>query len=114
MVINKVALNKSFEICDKETIREIIDLFFEDYPERVNQLTTALNKHDSELLHSSAQGLKSVLAYFHADEPRKLAKELEEKGAANDFEGTTQIKDNLLIKIEEMLEELKDIKKEYK
>ena len=113
MVINKAALNESFEVYDKETILEIIELFYEEYPERVKQLNTALSEQDAELLRTSAHSLKGVISHFHAEEPRKLARELEEKGAANDFEEATQIKDKLLSKIEEMLEELKDIKKDY-
>ena len=113
MVINKAALKESFEVYDKETILEIIDLFYEEYPERVKQLNSALKEQDAELLRTSAHSLKGVIAHFHAEEPRKLAKDLEEKGAAKDFEGTEQIKNKLLNQIEEMLEELKEIKKEY-
>ncbi|MFW5975053.1 MAG: Hpt domain-containing protein [Bacteroidota bacterium] len=113
MVINKEALSDSFEVYDKETILEIIDLFFEEYPKRVKQLNTALQKHDAELLRTSAHSLKGVIAHFHAEEPHKLAKILEDKGAAQDLENSEQIKNTLLSQIEEMLKELKEIKKDY-
>ncbi|MGM0566138.1 MAG: Hpt domain-containing protein [Bacteroidota bacterium] len=113
MVIDKAALKESFEIYDKETILEIIELFFEEYPERVKQLNSALKEQDAELLRTSAHSLKGVIAHFHADEPRKLAKELEDKGAAKDLEGTEQVKDKLLNQIEQMLDELEQIKKDY-
>jgi len=54
MIIDKVALNDSFEIYDKETILEIIEIFFEEYPGRVKQLNTAIEKKDSALLRTSA------------------------------------------------------------
>ena len=88
MIIDKVALNDSFEIYDKETILEIIEIFFEEYPGRVKQLNTAIEKKDSALLRTSAHSWKGVISHFHAEEPRKLAKELEEKGAAKDFDNT--------------------------
>ncbi len=113
MVIDKAALKESFEVYDKETILEIIEIFFDEYPGRVKQLNTAIEDQDSELLRTSAHSLKGVISHFYAEEPRNLAKELEKKGAAKDFEGTEQIKDKLLNQIEQMLEELGQIKKNY-
>lgn len=113
MVIDKASLKETFDVYDKETIIEIIDLFYEEYPARVKQLNKATETRDAELLRTSAHSLKGVISHFYAEKPRQLARELEEKGTSQDFEGVEQIKQDLLQQIEQMLEELKEIKKEY-
>ncbi|MDZ7775309.1 MAG: Hpt domain-containing protein [Bacteroidales bacterium] len=113
MVIDIASLKESFDLYDKETIIEIIDLFFEEYPERVKQLNKATETQDAELLRTSAHSLKGVISHFHAEKPRQLAKELEDKGAAQDFEAVEETKQALMEQIDQMLEELKEFKKEY-
>lgn len=113
MEIDKEALQKSFKLYDKDVIVEIIDLFFEEYPERVKSLEEAINQKDYDLLKTTAHSLKGVISHFHAEEPRSLAKELEDKGTNHDMTGVESVFRQLKEKADKMLEELKEIKKEY-
>ncbi len=113
MAINKELLQETFDIYDNETIVEIINIFFEEHPDRIKALDEATSNKDSELLRTTAHGLKGVISHFHAEEARSLAKKLEDKGAEGDFSGTEEIKEKLFHELDEMMEELKEIKKKY-
>jgi len=113
MAINQELLRETFDIYDKETIIEIINIFFEEYPERIEALNEATSNKDSEKLRTTAHGLKGVISHFHAEEARGLAKQLEEKGMEGDFEDVEDIKTKLFEQMDEMIVELKEIKKNY-
>ena len=113
MAINREKLQESFQIYDKEIVVEIIDLFFEEYPERVEALDKATSTYDSELLRDTAHGLKGVISHFHAEQARKLSQRLEEMGASESFDGAEETKKALFAELKEMVEELKEIKKAY-
>ena len=113
MEIDKEALQKSFKLYDKDVIVEIIDLFFEEYPERIKSLEEAISQKDHELLKTTAHSIKGVVSHFHAEGPRSLAKDLEEKGTNQDMTGVESIFGQLKEKADKMLEELEEIKKEY-
>lgn len=113
MEIDKAAFQESFKVYDNEVIVEIIDLFFEEYPERLKSLEEAIRQHDAETLRTTAHGLKGVIAHFHADEAHSLAKNLESKGASKTMKETDKILDQLKEKTDRIAEELKEIKKEY-
>lgn len=114
MEIDKAALQESFKAYDKEVIVEIIDLFFEEYPERLKSIEEAIRQQDAETLRTTAHSLKGVIAHFHAEEAHSLAKALEDKGTNETFEGTDEILSQLKEKINHIEEELKKIKEEYR
>jgi HPt (histidine-containing phosphotransfer) domain-containing protein len=113
MAINKELLQETFDIYDNETIVEIINIFFEEHPGRIKALDEATNNKDSELLRTTAHGLKGVISHFHAEEARNLAKKLEDKGTEGNFNGTDEIKEKLYRELDKMMEELEEIKKNY-
>ncbi len=113
MEIDKGALQESFKLYDKEVIIEIIDLFFEEYPERMESLQSAIEKQSYDELKSTAHGLKGVVSHFHAEEVRALAKSLEDMGTNQDMSDAESTFKQLKEKTANMLEELKEIKKEY-
>lgn len=113
MIINKSTLDQNFKVYDKEVVAEIIDIFFDEYPERIANLEKAINEEDFDSLKTVAHGIKGIIANFHAEEPRELAKQLEHKGADKDISDTPAILEKLKDKTEQMMEELKQIKKEY-
>ena len=113
MEIDKGALQESFKLYDKEVIVEIIDLFFEEYPERIESLKNAIRQKNYDELKSTAHGLKGVISHFHAEDARALAKSLEDMGANQDMTEAEPTFNKLKEKTSNMLEELKEIKKEY-
>ena len=65
---------------DKELLEEITDLFFEDAPDLLNQIGTAVAQNDCEGLLSSAHALKGAVSNFAAGRARDLAFDLEQMG----------------------------------
>lgn len=113
MIINKESLYESFRVYDNETIVEIIDIFFEEYPDRKDLIRKAIDEYDSELLRTTAHGLKGVISHFHAEEPRILALKLEEKGANKDFDQVEEINYQLFQSLEIFIDELNEIREYY-
>ncbi len=113
MIIDKDALIKSFEAYTPDIVGEIIDIFLEEYPEKMSSLEESLDKKDTELLRTTAHGFKGVLAHFSAEKPWSLTKELEIKGQNKDFDNVDEIIARLKVDTEAMIEELKEIKEQY-
>ncbi len=114
MIINTETIEKAFKAYDKEIVVEIIDLFFEEYPERIAALEKAFDEKDSELLRTTAHGLKGVVSHFYAEGPRTLSKDLEEKGTNGDFDKVGEMVTTLGSQLKQMAEELQELKENYR
>lgn len=110
MVINKEEFQENFKFFDKEVIIEIIDLFINELDDRMKTLKDNIDNSDMEGLKFNAHSLKGVVANFVADEPRNLAKTLEDKAKANDQTDLIEIYQKLYNSTVLMVDELKDIR----
>ncbi|MEA3505463.1 MAG: Hpt domain-containing protein [Bacteroidota bacterium] len=113
MIIDKKTFTENFKIFDKDIVVEIIDIFKEEYPERMEQLYLACKTKDGELLRTASHGLKGVLANFYATKPFEITKHMEEKGKTNDFENIDTLLADLKTSCEELLIELETLRIEY-
>ncbi len=113
MVIDKEAMIQSFELYTKDIVAEIIDIFFMEYPDRIENLEKSVSESDADLLRSTAHGFKGVISHFSAHEPWAISKELEEKGKYEDFSGVPALIEQLKSSCEQMLKELGQIKEEH-
>ena len=59
---------------------EIIQMFLEDCPQRVEEIRAAVTKGDAKALSASAHGLKGSAAYMSASAVRGHAADLERMG----------------------------------
>lgn len=70
---------------DETILRKIIDVFLEQYPLQLAQITNAINKRDAKALQRSAHGLKGSIDHFWTREIHTLVLQLEKRGRSRDF-----------------------------
>lgn len=112
-MIDKELFKENFSFFDKEVVLEIIDIFINEYPDRMQTLELDIKNSDSESIKFNAHSIKGVIANFIDEESKELAKELEYKGRNNDNEGTEEIFQNLKISGDKLIEDLKELRKNY-
>ena len=71
----------------RELLRELIDIFFQEYPELMSQIDRALEENEPQTLHVAAHRLKGCLRYFGKNRSGDLASQLEMLGRAGTVEG---------------------------
>jgi len=110
MIINKEQFQENFKYFDKEIIVEIIDLFVNEFDERMEKLKDCIERSDRENLRFNAHSLKGVIANFVAEEPHQLAKSLEDTALEKDQAELNNIYHSLYASTSMMVDELKDIR----
>lgn len=113
MIINKEQFQENFKFFDKEIIVEIIDLFINEFDDRMKSIKDSIDNSDMEALKFSAHSLKGVISNFVAEEPRELAKKLEDKADNKDESDLVEIYHNLYASTAQLVDELKDIRVIY-
>lgn len=112
-IISKDQFLENFQYFDKEVVLEIINIFIEEYPERLKTLQKNITDGDFDQLRFNAHSIKGVVANFVAPEVQNLAKALEMKGTNKESDGVQELYDTFKVKADEMLEELIELKKNF-
>lgn len=112
-VIDKAVFIDSFHYFDRPIVVEIIDIFLNDYFERLSTIKNAIETKDFAALKFNAHSLKGVIANFVADVPRQLAYQLEIKGTNQDGTDLDSLFSELQLAIADLIEDLKELKEEY-
>lgn len=112
-MINKVTFSSNYKIFDKEIVREIIDIYLQEYPERIEKLTRNIEEKDMDNLLKNAHSMKGVTANFFDKETEELARQLEIKAKDKNVEDLDLIFEKLIINSLKLVEELKKLRKEY-
>ncbi len=107
-VIDFVQLNENFQYYDREIITEVIDIFLDEYDDRISNLEKNIAEKDFKALAFNAHSLKSVIANYMAPKALELSGRLEEKGLNHSEEGLIELFAELKDTTKEMLQELKD------
>lgn len=113
-VIEKDLFLENYRHFDKEVVLEIINLFIEEYPERMLTIRKNIDQKDFDQLRFNTHSLKGVIANFIAPDVRALAKSLEMKGTKKDLNNTDELYSELKEKADLMVEELTEISKNYR
>ncbi len=113
MAIDKEKFKENFSYFDKEIVLEIINMYIDEYPERMQKIKSNVENREFDELKFNAHSLKGVISNFVAEEARLAAKELEDKGAAHDPEGLEELYEDLAKKAREVYDELVELKAEY-
>lgn len=66
-MINEEKFADTYVHFDRETVVEIIDIFLEEYNERIERISRQLKTKDFEELKKSAHAFKGVIANFETD-----------------------------------------------
>lgn len=100
---------ENFGYYDKETIREVIENYLEEYEERLNTLERNLASGEFAPLSFNAHSLKSVIGNFMAHAPYETCREIETYAKEN----ITHELPTLLKKLKEQIAELNLELREY-
>jgi HPt (histidine-containing phosphotransfer) domain-containing protein len=76
-MINKQMFIDTFKVFDREVVVEIINIFFEEYPNRIEILEKNMAELDYKGLAFNAHSLKGVVSNFSAPALFELAREVE-------------------------------------
>ena len=80
---------------DESVLREIMELFLKDLPNREADLRTAVERRDAKLLERAAHTIKGSCAGFGAFAAREAAQRLEVLGREGRFDGAAESIDRL-------------------
>lgn len=114
MLIDKEKFQENFKYFDNEIIVEVIDIFIDEFPERMSTIKKNIEETDMQALNFNAHSIKGVIANFMAEVPQSYAKQLEEKGKLNDSSDLEQLYAGLYESTSEMIDNLKELKLIYK
>jgi HPt (histidine-containing phosphotransfer) domain-containing protein len=70
---------------DRELLAELIQIFLEDCPKRLQELDRAVKEGNASGVRQAAHSLKGMVAGFDAGSARELAAEMEGLGTAGDL-----------------------------
>ncbi|MBU1369517.1 MAG: Hpt domain-containing protein [Bacteroidetes bacterium] len=112
-VIDKSAFLDTFQYFDKPIVIEIIDIFINEQPERMEKIEKAIKNKDFTALKFDAHSLKGVIANFVAEEPHQIAKQLEMKGAEQDDSDLEELFASLQTATEALLDDLKELRPDF-
>ncbi len=112
-MIDKKQFTENFQYFDNEVVTEIINIFIDEYPERMETLRKNIDDKDFEQLKFNAHSLKGVVANFVAPEVQELARQLEMKGANKDLTDVETLFNELKEKSAVVVDELKELKKDF-
>ena len=71
---------------DWNFLREVVDVFLNDYPDLMDDLHAANRDRDPDILMRAAHSLKGMLRNFQAESAAEVAFELEKKGREAEFD----------------------------
>jgi HPt (histidine-containing phosphotransfer) domain-containing protein len=112
-VIDKEAFLDTFQYFDKPIVLEIIDIFINEQPERIERIENAINNKDFDTLKFDAHSLKGVIANFVAEKPHQLARTMEMKGTKKDGSDLESLLENLKTATIELVDDLKELRQEF-
>lgn len=112
-LINNQSFNESFSYFDKEIVVEIIDIFLNEYEDRLSAIKKCIDETDFPGLKFHAHSLKGVVANFSAPSVQALAKQLEDKGTNSQNDNLTEDFGELDTLVRQMIEELKVLRENF-
>jgi HPt (histidine-containing phosphotransfer) domain-containing protein len=75
----------------KDFLKEIVDLYIQQYPELYTNIKKGATENDAVLMFQSAHALKGASLNVGAKELASVCKEIELKGKANDITGIPEL-----------------------
>jgi two-component system, sensor histidine kinase and response regulator len=81
---------------DEELLREVAQLFLEEYPTLVDEIRAAASVNDADALQRAAHSLKGSVSNFGAESVYHAAFTLEHMGRKGDLSGAAPSIDNLV------------------
>ena len=112
-MIDKKQFLENFQYFDNEIVVEIINIFIDEYPNRMETLRKNIDEKDFDQIKFNAHSLKGVVANFVAPEVQELARQLEVKGTNKDMKDVEELFNRLKEKTGQVIEELEVLKENF-
>jgi PAS domain S-box-containing protein len=110
-VIDMEELLKAFDN-DRDFLKEVIDMFIEDYPKMLEEIEAAIHAEDGPTLQRTAHALKGMVGNFQIETAVQKAFDLEKMGANAVFDQATETLRKLSDEITAIEKMFKDMGKE--
>jgi two-component system sensor histidine kinase/response regulator len=92
---------------DRELLAELIAIFLEDCPKRLQELAQAVKEGNASGVRQAAHSLKGMVAGFDASSAHGLSAEMEGLGKAGDVSKASDLLPPLLLKFARLMQHLK-------
>ncbi len=112
-LIDKAQFTETFQYFDKEIVGEIIEIFINEYSDRIKCIADSIESVNYDNLKFSAHSVKGVIANFVAPDVEQQARELEIMGTNKNMDGINELFEKFKVSSAAMVEELKVLKEEY-
>jgi len=112
-MIDKATFASNYEIFDKEIVKEIIEIYIQEYPDRMVKLEKDIQENDLESLYKDAHSMKGVTANFFDKDTEEIARQLEAKGRAEDSSGIAELFEQLKETSSKLIDELQELAVKY-
>ena len=107
-VIDRQALENHFKELPGDLIKQVVQIFIEDYPQQVEDIQTMINNKDPEGLKKAAHSFKGMLRSLYATEMAAMGQELEALGLEGNFKESQKKLDEMKNEIPRVLEVLNE------
>ena len=107
-VIDWNQFNDNFQYYDKSIILEVINIFFDEYDERIAKMQKNIDDNDLNGLAFNAHSLKSVIANYMAPMAYEHTRKLEELAKNGTGENIPEVFASLKSTTQELIVELKE------
>jgi HPt (histidine-containing phosphotransfer) domain-containing protein len=101
VTMDKELLLKAFD-GDSNFLKEVVEIFLEDYPRLLDNLHGSLDEGDCATFMRTAHSLKGMLKNFRAETAAEVAFNLETKGKEADLNGVQADIESLTVQISEV------------
>ncbi len=108
-IIDWDQFNENFQYYDRDTIVDVIEIFFNEFEGRLEVLEKNISEGDYKQLSFNAHSLKSVIGNFMAPAPYELCRKIEELAKQNSIEPIP----DLFVRLKKLVYELNTDLKEY-
>ncbi|MFN3533361.1 MAG: Hpt domain-containing protein [Candidatus Brocadia sp.] len=96
---------------DEEFLKELAEMFINDFPEQISNIKKAIHIHDSNALEKSAHKLKGAVANFGEKAAWKEALRLEMMGRENKLGDVEEAYETLMKETERLVNALREFVK---
>ncbi len=112
-VIDKQLFDDTFQYFDNEIVVEIIDIFLNEYKDRLQTIKDSIDAKDFKNLKFHGHSLKGVVSNFAAPTVQSSAKVIEDKGTESIDENLED--DFILLEAQTLMlaEDLREIRENY-
>ena len=111
VTVDNTLLLKAFD-GDWNFLKEVVEVFLDDYPRLLDNLRRSLNEGDCDTFMRSAHSLKGMLKNFRAEKAAEVAFDLEKKGKEADLNGVQANIESLAAQIAEVDNTLRNMIKQ--